>query len=408
MGIIRSLWRWRELRYGLLIIWLVVMSMPAILTSDEMPQSQRMSGIILGVYGLAALGVVTASDYSRRRLKGRWHLGISLALALLVLADGGLALYTYFGVWSQRTDLGFMPQQWHPDDNVHQQFEVPLPAGIPAGPYTVRLVYSREGGDPLPVVREGRLAGDDLLLGKTHLDVEGRLIKSLTSEGIPFGETVHALSYEHVDTEVPLGGDVLCAVTWQAREDLIEDHTVELFLEDAAGHVARRLQLPIAGAYSASQWLEGEVVTARYRVPLGNLETGDYSLYMRMSTSERHLELGTVQVVGRPRRYEVPAMKHSVEARFGEVAELLGYDLEGTPAQPAQTIPLSLYWRALDAPTENYKVFVHLVDQEEEIVAQHDSAPANWTRPTTGWQAGEVVTDEHELFILDDTPPGTY
>lgn len=591
IGVAKSLWKWREPRHGLLIIWLVVMCMPALLTADEMPQSQRMSGIIPGIYALAALGMVTVSDYLRPRLGQRSHLWIPLALALIVLVDGGLALRTYFGVWgkapenydsfhrayevlaeravaemdagrtvvvmsehyqhptsvftdprtleavwsvgsrtlvvpdresegvvylwprnrhdvqeeilkrlqgmtdkvdsiptpwgqeavavyrlqpeaqqqereaeatarfgdeiaalhwdlpsrhrrdeplqlmlhwrvlqaldagrtlsvhlldsqevlwSQRTDLGFMPPQWRPGDTVHQQFEVSLPAGIPAGPYTARLVYSREAGNPFPVVREGTLVGDHLRLGETRLEEKGRLIKPPTAEGIPFGESLRLLAYERVDARVPVGGDIVCAVTWQARQELDKDYTVELVLDDESGHVARRIQRSIANDYASSRWVEGEVVIARYRIPLGDLEAGDYRLYMTSSVSEKPLALGKVQVVGPPRRYEAPSMDHRLDARFGEVAELLGYDLSDTPTQPGQTVSLDLYWRASTTPAKNYKVFVHLVDQEERILAQHDSVPANWSRPTTGWQAGEVVTDEHELSIPDDAPPGRY
>jgi hypothetical protein len=36
-------------------------------------------------------------------------------------------------------------------------------------------------------------------------------------------------------------------------------------------------------------------------------------------------------------------------------------------------------------------------------VAQRDSVPADWTRPTRGWVAGEYVLDHHELEL----PHGT-
>jgi hypothetical protein len=47
----------------------------------------------------------------------------------------------------------------------------------------------------------------------------------------------------------------------------------------------------------------------------------------------------------------------------------------------------------------SYHVFVHLVDESGQIMAQSDGAPANWTRPTTGWAVGETIVDEHHLEI---------
>jgi hypothetical protein len=34
--------------------------------------------------------------------------------------------------------------------------------------------------------------------------------------------------------------------------------------------------------------------------------------------------------------------------------------------------------------------------------------PANWTRPTTGWIAGEYVIDPHTLALQGDLAPGEY
>jgi len=45
----------------------------------------------------------------------------------------------------------------------------------------------------------------------------------------------------------------------------------------------------------------------------------------------------------------------------------------------------------------SYRVFVHLIDDLGDIVAQSDGIPAGWTRPTTGWLPGEFVVDPHVL-----------
>jgi hypothetical protein len=45
----------------------------------------------------------------------------------------------------------------------------------------------------------------------------------------------------------------------------------------------------------------------------------------------------------------------------------------------------------------SYRVFVHLVDEDGQILSQSDAEPADWTRPTTGWAIGEYVVDQHHL-----------
>ena len=44
-----------------------------------------------------------------------------------------------------------------------------------------------------------------------------------------------------------------------------------------------------------------------------------------------------------------------------------------------------------------YKVFVHLLDDSGQIVAQVDREPQAGEAPTTGWLAGEVIEDRVEI-----------
>ena len=66
---------------------------------------------------------------------------------------------------------------------------------------------------------------------------------------------------------------------------------------------------------------------------------------------------------------------------------------------PAAAPRITLTWHLpSDEIQTAYTVFVHLVSQDGRIVAQSDSAPANGTRPTSDWLAGEYIVDPHELL----------
>jgi mannosyltransferase len=101
----------------------------------------------------------------------------------------------------------------------------------------------------------------------------------------------------------------------------------------------------------------------------------------------------------------VPPMQRRLDANLADRATLLGYDLEPEAVRPGETLRLTLYWRAGQPMSRSYAVFTHLLDAEDRIVAQHDGLPADWTRPTTGWLPGEVITDVHELVLRTDIPP---
>lgn len=69
---------------------------------------------------------------------------------------------------------------------------------------------------------------------------------------------------------------------------------------------------------------------------------------------------------------------------------------------------VTLYWQAMQTPSQNYSVFTHLSDQDqinrsEDIIAQSDSQhPVYGWYPTTKWSAGEIVREDYELIV----PPG--
>jgi hypothetical protein len=65
-------------------------------------------------------------------------------------------------------------------------------------------------------------------------------------------------------------------------------------------------------------------------------------------------------------------------------------------------------WQALTEMERRYTVFVHLLDDDNRIVAQMDSEPLSGADPTAGWQLGEIVRDNYGLLITPDTPPGEY
>jgi len=51
---------------------------------------------------------------------------------------------------------------------------------------------------------------------------------------------------------------------------------------------------------------------------------------------------------------------------------------------------------------------VQLLDEDGRLVTGSDAIPADWTRPTTGWIAGEYIEDRHELLLPLDLALGKY
>ncbi len=97
------------------------------------------------------------------------------------------------------------------------------------------------------------------------------------------------------------------------------------------------------------------------------------------------------------------------QVNLANQVKLLGYGLEKEVYHPGDTLHLTLYWLSLREMSEDYTVFVHLMEEDgTRLVGQHDGQPVYNFTPTTRWEPGEIVVDRHEFTIEAETPPGQY
>lgn len=93
---------------------------------------------------------------------------------------------------------------------------------------------------------------------------------------------------------------------------------------------------------------------------------------------------------------------------LGNVVTLVGYDLSPLTPLPGDSVHVSLTWEALRPLDTVYHSYIHLLDPDGGRVAQSDRQPGGVHYPTTLWQPGERLRDDHLLRIPADAPPGAY
>jgi len=98
----------------------------------------------------------------------------------------------------------------------------------------------------------------------------------------------------------------------------------------------------------------------------------------------------------------------SIWATLGQNISLLEVDVIDGQVKPGGIIRISLRWQAGEGIAGNYRVFLQLESAEKKIVAQRDSEPVGGSRPTTSWQEGETIIDNHGILVPQDRPTGTY
>lgn len=101
---------------------------------------------------------------------------------------------------------------------------------------------------------------------------------------------------------------------------------------------------------------------------------------------------------------QATAIPNQTDVTFGTFARLRGYALDRDIVRPGERFRLTLYWEALEPASQNYALFVHVMNDQDIIVAQRDTHPGLGTYPTGAWQAGRVFAD----VIPVDLPKTAY
>ena len=323
-------------------------------------------------------------------------------------------------VWGEKKPFHYPSEQWSPGELIVDHLALPVAPGTPPGDYRVRFsLYSEQADSQLPVLDEAdRFAGLWAEL-PVHLQCADRVTyDGLDPDDLGIRKRLDAradsltLLGVNLDTSRARPGErVYLTLFWRADGGALSDQRVLLSLDDhllSADH-------PVHGTYPFSDWAAGEYVVDRYdvRLPL-DVAAGEYALDLCLSPSPvgsecaLALDLGGVTVREVERTFDVPHIAHPLTANLGDQVALLGYDLSAETAAPGDVITLTLYWRALDQPEEDYTVFTHLLAPDGSMTGQQDAYPVAGTYPTSLWMTGEVVVDPHEFSIRADAAPGAH
>ncbi|MBN1562539.1 MAG: glycosyltransferase family 39 protein, partial [Anaerolineae bacterium] len=93
---------------------------------------------------------------------------------------------------------------------------------------------------------------------------------------------------------------------------------------------------------------------------------------------------------------------------IGDFAQFVGHDMGNLRWVHGQRIALSLYWRPTgQAPAaRDYSLYIHLLDENDEIIAQWDDVPLQGFYSTRFWRPGESLLDYRLLQMPEKVTRG--
>lgn len=299
--------------------------------------------------------------------------------------------------------------QWLPGQTITTYHILPIPPGTP--PLTYALALSLSAADETgeqrsldlldaagsPQGQQLRLAETLTLAPRTGLAANPYQVKRVLPR-LPQPAVVAPglmLIAAGLDRgQVGLGQSLFVSLEWEASQSL-PDLRPRLFLLQSGVELAAADEAPAQGRYPTMLWSVGERVVEhrRLRVPAG-AEEG--TAVVAVQLGDVMVEIGEVEIVAEAHLRAMPPVSSPLSLQFGQAARLVGYDLPALTVSAVDAVPLTLYWEALaDGGETSYTVFTHILADDGRLIGQHDGAPMNGTRSTTGWVAGEYVIDPH-------------
>ncbi|MFQ5855523.1 MAG: glycosyltransferase family 39 protein [Anaerolineae bacterium] len=335
---------------------------------------------------------------------------------------------------------------WEPGTVLRNRHELMVNPGAPPGVYHLQLhVYDPASGDILPRSDGSPLINlGDIEIVRPREIVSPRAVTPGVARDISFGRRLRLLGFDLAARVRRPGDDIPLATYWQALGDLNRDYQLWVRLVGADGQVlAEKTVAPTSPGYPTSQWRPDDVLQGQHRLivpadaPAGSatvvLSVVDPDGWPLTAHRLRWLPVGgtdvrlaAVEIVPYDNIVtEAPPMQYVLNAQLSGTIDLLGYDLRSTSVAPGEELnfefrnsklvlspvevfEIELYWRASTVVDGNFKVTVQVLSADDQVVAQHDSVPADWTRPTMGWLPREVIADSHTLAINSGTSPGAY
>jgi hypothetical protein len=300
-------------------------------------------------------------------------------------------------LYEDTSDTGFwLPGQWAWDSR-----EVAVLRGTPPGQYNIVLtLFDLATLQPVTLFdANGGVLGPTAVLGQiTVTEPEKLTFISDINMGQVQGITLREFRQ---DRAAAMPGDLIfLTFFWSHAPQTSSVERFNLQLLNGNDEEVFNWDLPFTlPNYPPSEW-PSQMIRGQHLLRLpADLNSGRYYFVAD------GVALGEVDITAPDRTFEAVVMETAVNATFAQnnqpLITLVG--LTQSPGSNLQSL-ISLLWRAEAEMPTSYRVFIHLVDGDSQILAQADGEPANWTRPTTGWVPGEYILDNHTLTLPPDLP----
>lgn len=236
----------------------------------------------------------------------------------------------------------------------------------------------------------------------------GGMPDEATPVALTFEGGVQLAGYEPLAGDLQPGRDTRLVLYWYAptAPHRLYHVWVQLGPQDPTQKVAEDGFWLGGSLYPSDLWRAGDTVRQEFRLAIPAWAPAPELYWIRvglMDGSGERVPLmefdSTAIVLGPWRMRSLPASARPAcpaDFRLGTAIHLLGYDIERAAAD---SLTLTLYWKAEQTPEADYTVYIHLLDREGRLLGQNDAPPKDGAYPTSWWLPGDVVADRHTVHL---------
>lgn len=107
--------------------------------------------------------------------------------------------------------------------------------------------------------------------------------------------------------------------------------------------------------------------------------------------------------------YQIPPpVARPLASDFGDVIHLRGYDLDTSAIHTSRALTVTLEWKAYRPVDDDYFLFIHVLNERAERVAQIDVPLGTDRWPPHRWLKGQCISTIYTIPLPPDLPAGVY
>jgi hypothetical protein len=239
-----------------------------------------------------------------------------------------------------------------------------------------------------------------------------------------FDGQMELLGYQVETNTVQPGDDLAVTLYWRATVLSAKKLAAFVQLVDASGEViAFRNKLLGGASFSTPYWSPGTIIAEKYLVCVPPMALNPSQVELKVGLYQAQddgyrlqIQDAAGQPLGDSTRLQMISIRAAPQGEINNPLnynlanefQLIGYNLDQDIYQPGDTVQVTLFWKALRPISQNYTMFVQVIDAQNKVWGQLHAQPQGGAAPTSSWQPGQVIRDSYSFVLSADTPPGAY